>query len=192
MLLRRFDAHLTRATVRGRTLYGEAAVFDQVASVAEGLEGLVVGAFDAVLADDRTDVRSLWNHDPNRLLGRQGAGTLQVAATDTGLAFEVALPRTSYAEDLRELVDRGDLDGASFAFVPGESHLERSDAGTVRWHTAVRQLVDVSPVTFPAYAGASTQLRSRPAAAAPNTARPAGLRGRMALVRHRVRTGVHP
>jgi uncharacterized protein len=187
MLLRRFDATLTRATVRGRTLTGHAAVFGQVATVPEGIEGLTAGAFDGVLANPSTDVRALWNHDPTLLLGRQGAGTLTLDVDDDGLTFEVPLPNTSYAEDLRELVKRGDLDGASFGFVPGESHLERSEAGTVRWHTAVAQLVDVSPVTFPAYAGAGTQLRAW-VPGAPIPARPSGLRGATALLRHRVRT----
>ncbi len=187
MLLRRFDATLTRATVRGRTLTGHASVFGQVATVPEGLEGIELGAFDRVLADPATDARALWNHDPSLLLGRQGAGTLTLDVDDDGLSFEVPLPNTSYAEDLRELVRRGDLDGASFGFVPGESRLERTDAGTVRWHTAVAQLVDVSPVTFPAYAGAGTQLRAyRPGPT--STARPAGLRGTTALRRHRART----
>lgn len=187
-MLRRFDATLTRAAMRGRTLLGHAAVFDQVASVPEGLEGLRRPAFDNVLADPATDVRALWNHDPNRLLGRQGAGTLLVAADDDGLSFEVELPETSYAEDLRTLVERGDLDGASFAFVPGESALQREEGGTVRWHTSVRALLDVSPVTYPAYAGASTQLRAQ---LGPATARHS-LRGQTALLRHRARTGVRP
>ncbi len=188
MLLRRFDAHLTRAAVRGNVLHGHAAVFGQIATVPEGIEGLDVGAFDQVLGDAGTDVRALWNHDPTLLLGRQGVGTLRVDADAQGLAFEIDLPATSYAADLRALVERGDLDGASFGFVPGTSRLERAEAGTIRWHTAVRQLVDVSPVTFPAYAGASTALRSR----THTTAGPPGIRGVTALLRHRVRTGARP
>lgn len=184
MLLRRFDATLTRATIRRGHLVGHAAVFGQVATVPEGLEGLVTGAFDAVLADEHTDARALWNHDATLLLGRQGAGTLQLDVDDDGLTFDVLLPNTTYAADLRELVERGDLDGASFGFVPGTSRLERGEAGTVRWHTSVRQLVDVSPVTFPAYAGAGTQLRAQQGAAAVGRS----LRGHTALLRHRART----
>lgn len=190
--LRRFDAVLTRASVRGNTLYGYASVFGQVAEVAEGVEGLDPTAFDAVLDDAGTDVRALWNHDPTLLLGRQGAGTLRVSVDADGLGYECDLPNTSYAQDLRELVSRGDLTGASFGFVPGTARLERADGRTIRWHTSVRALVDVSPVTFPAYSGAGTQLRGRqhlPAAAA---ARSAGLRGQTALLRHRARQEPRP
>lgn len=143
-----------RAELRGNKLGGYASVFDQTADLGPfGKERIARGAFDKALKT--SDVRALWNHDPRFVLGRQSAGTLRLSTDDHGLEFEVDLPDTTYARDLRELVERGDITGASFGFVPGE--FER---GPVRTHTNVRALVDVSPVTFPAYVGASTEARS--------------------------------
>jgi HK97 family phage prohead protease len=151
---------LCRAEPRdGNKIGGYAAVFDQTTDLGwMGKERIARGAFDAVLAATTTDVRALWNHDPQFLLGRQSVGTVRVSADEHGLGYEVDLPNTGYASDLRELVQRGDIDGASFAFVPGDWAWD--DDHETRTHTRVSALVDVSPVTFPAYAGASTEARS--------------------------------
>lgn len=153
-----------RAELRGNKLGGYAAVFGQTADLGIfGQERVAAGAFDAALKG--SDVRALWNHDPLYVLGRESAGTLRLRADSTGLEYEVDLPDTTYARDLRTLVERGDVTGASFGFVPGV-HTWDTDH-QVRTHTSVKALVDVSPVTFPAYDGASTEARSagRPVAA---------------------------
>ncbi len=145
---------------KGNKLGGYAAVFDQTTDLGWlGKERLASTAFDAVLVARDTDVRALWNHDPQYLLGRQSAGTLRVSVDSHGLEYDVDLPNTSYANDVRELAERGDLDGASFAFIPGD--WEWDDEQETRTHTSVRALIDVAPVTFPAYAGASTEARSK-------------------------------
>lgn len=159
--LRRFGVQL-RAQVVGRKLTGHAAVFDQVADLGtQGLESLARSAFDVVLKSDTTDVRALFNHDPSLLLARQGSGTLRVGVDSEGLEFEIPdLPNTQAGNDVRELVERGDLTGASFGFVPGEDSYSRIEGRQLRTHTSVKALVDVSPVTFPAYGGASVAMRS--------------------------------
>jgi uncharacterized protein len=155
----RFGVEL-RATVTGNKLAGHAAVFGQVAQIGGGYEQLAPTAFDQVLANPDTDVRALFNHDPSAVLGRQSAGTLRLGVDDEGLAFEVDLPDTSYARDLRALVERRDLDGASFGFIAGDDELGRApDGRQLRTHTSVRELIDISVVAFPAYEGASASLR---------------------------------
>ncbi len=150
-----------RATIDGDKLVGHAAVFGQMARMAGGYERLAPTAFDAALADATTDVRALMNHDASLLLGRQSAKTLRLGVDSEGLRFEVDLPDTSYAHDLRTLVARGDITGASFGFVPGDDEMSRApDGRQLRTHTSVAQLIDVSPVTFPAYDEASVKLRS--------------------------------
>ena len=95
------------------------------------------------------------------LLGRQSSGTLRLGIDSQGLEFDVDIPNTSYGADIRELVGRGDLTGASFGFVPGEDDWSRTrDGRQLRTHTSVSRLVDVSVVSFPAYEGASVMLRS--------------------------------
>lgn len=160
MTMQRFGVQL-RAAMDGNTLVGHGAVFGQTARIGGTWERLAPSAFDDVLADPATDVRALINHDPQFLLGRQSAGTLRLNVDNDGLAFEVDLPDTSYANDLRALVERGDLDGASFGFVPGDDMFDRAPDGRQRrTHTNVSALVDVSAVTFPAYEGAGVALRS--------------------------------
>jgi HK97 family phage prohead protease len=145
---------------KGNKLGGYAAVFDQVTDLGwMGKEQISRGAFDEALNDATTDVRALWNHDPQFLLGRQTVGTLRLSTDSHGLEYEVDLPDTQYAKDLRVLAERGDLDGASFAFVPGE--WEWNENSETRTHSRVSRLIDVSPVTFPAYDGASTEARSK-------------------------------
>lgn len=148
-----------RTEITGDKLGGYASVFDQSADLGfQGNERMAPTAFDAALKT--SDTRALFNHDPSFLLGRVSAGTLRLHTDGHGLEYEVDLPDTSYARDLRELVARGDITGASFGFVPGEATWDHDH--TTRTHVSVRQLVDVSPVTFPAYDGASTEARSVP------------------------------
>lgn len=174
----RFVAEL-RSELDGNTLYGHAAVFGQMAKLPRHYEALAPTAFDRVIDSSDTDVRALIDHDPSKLLGRQSAGTLRLKVDGEGLAFEVDLPDTTYANDLRTLLRRGDLTGASFGFVPGEDNWSRGPGGVeLRTHTSVKRLVDVSAVTFPAYEGAGVALRHY------DFARP---NGRAQLVRARAR-----
>lgn len=157
----RLDVHCRAETRPGDRIGGYASVFGVTADLTSfGKERIAPGAFDAVLRDDTSDTRALWNHDVQKVLGRQAAGTLRLSTDTTGLEYEIDLPNTSYARDLRELVERGDVDGASFGFIPNLT--EWADDRSVLVHTSVRRLIDVSPVTFPAYAGANVEARSRP------------------------------
>ena len=180
-LLRRYAT--CRAEIVRNTLTGHAAVFGQFADLGSNLENLDERAFDRVLDDPATDVRALFNHNPDMLLGRQGAGTLKLGTDSEGLAFEIAVPNTSLGNDLRELVGRQDINGASFMFAPGQSAWSRAEDGRpIQTHTSVARLLDVSPVTFPAYDGASTMLRALSIAIVPT-----GARRRSQLIRARAR-----
>ena len=149
-----------RAEVQGNTLIGHASVFGQLAPMAGGYEEMAATAFDQALKSPETDVRALVNHNPTMVLGRQSAGTLRLSTDKEGLRFEVDLPDTSYANDLKELLRRGDVTGASFGFFPGEdSYRKAPDGKQIRTHTSVARLLDVSPVTWPAYEGATVALR---------------------------------
>lgn len=172
-----------RAEITGDTLAGHVAVFGQVARVPGHYEALERSAFDAVL--ESSDARFLLNHNPDNLLGREGAGTLRLRTDELGLAFEVDLPDTAVARDVRELVRRGDLNGGSFAFVPGEDRWTLAPDGVqLRTHTSIERLLDASVVTFPAYQGTDMVLR-----ALPFMAIPAG-RSQMVRSRARIRGGI--
>jgi len=72
-------------------------------------------AFKKSLADG-SEVRALWNHDDNKVLGSSKSGTLQLENTDEGLVCKCELPSTSYANDLYEIITRGDVKTMSFGF----------------------------------------------------------------------------
>ena len=99
-----------------RTLTGYAALYNTETRIA-GLfrEVLEPGAFRAALAR-KDDVRALFNHDPNKVLGRASSGTLTLDEDETGLRYTVTLPDTQDGRDLWTLVQRGDVSQSSFAF----------------------------------------------------------------------------
>ena len=118
-------------------------------------------AFDACLAAN-PDVRGLWNHDANHILGSTTAGTLRLSVDSTGLHYEIDPPNTSMAKDLMVSMQRGDVTQSSFGFICTDDSWEDSQGGLIR---TVRQaqLFDVSPVTFPAYPDATSGVRARDA-----------------------------
>lgn len=168
-----------RAEVSGNTLTGHAAVFGQVAQIRGGYEAIAPQAFDEVLARD-DDVVALRDHNPTLILGRRANGSLRLSTDTEGLAFEVDLPDTSYAEDVKRLVAGGYLRGASFGFLPGKDELGTLNSRQLRTHTSVSRLLDVSVVTLPAYAGTDVALRSIPLSTLDQ-------RTQLLLARHRAR-----
>lgn len=146
-----------------KRLAGYAAVYDTATEIA-GLfrEQIAPGAFaDAI---GRDDVRALFNHDANFVLGRTTAGTLRLWSDATGLRYEADLPETTWASDLMVSVTRGDVSQSSFAFevISDEWDYPKNEK-PLRTIRAVK-LYDVSPVTYPAYAETSVSARSLEAA----------------------------
>jgi uncharacterized protein len=127
------------------------------------VERIAPGAFNEALTGD---VRGLFNHDPSLALGRTAAGTMRLTADDVGLRYEIAMPDTSTARDVLELVRRGDVTGSSFSFDirQEDDHWAHEDGRRVRTLKRV-QVYDVGPVTFPAYAGTTAYARSEDVAA---------------------------
>ena len=117
------------------------------------------GAFRAVI-DSGADVRALFNHNPDHLLGRLSAGTLRISEDERGLRYEITPGTSSVHTDIREHIRRGDLSGSSFGFRVSGQEWTGTDGDAVREITEVSALIDVGPVTFPAYGAASTGVRS--------------------------------
>lgn len=109
------------------------------------------------------DLRALFNHDPNQLLGRMGAGTLRVQDDGTGGAYQIDQPDTSLGRDLGVLVARGDIYGSSFTFKAVGSKgvsWSKTDNGFPMRTINAMMMRDVGPVTFPAYSSSDVALRS--------------------------------
>ena len=144
----------------GRTLHGFACVYGAESRDLGGFtESIEAGAFADVLAGD-PDVYLTLNHDPSRVLARTTSGTLRIREEERGVAFEADLGDGPTARDVRDMVKRGDLKGASFRFkvAPDGERWE----GERRTLTRIGQLVDLSLATTPAYDGPAVELRSLP------------------------------
>ena len=140
----------------GNVVRGYAAVYDSDSEFMGYYEQIEKGAFDDVMNDD---VRAYYNHDENYLLGRVSSGTLRIGTDKRGLYYEVDLPNTTYANDLVELMKRGDINQSSFAFLIGQDRWEERDGKTYRIIEKVSRLLDVSPVAQPAYPAATSELK---------------------------------
>ena len=140
---------------------GHAAVFDSLSQELFGFrEKIKKGAFRSALKRP-DDVRALINHDPNLVLGRNTSKTLRLKEDDAGLFFSVDLPDTSYARDLAESIDRGDISQCSFGFRTLKDQWETNDEGPDIRTLMDVELFDISPVTYPAYTDTAVALRSR-------------------------------
>jgi len=154
---RAYDGEL-KAAVEGRTVEGYASVFNSMSEDLGGFREIVLpGAFSNVLDND---VRALYNHDSNYLLARTTSGTLELKEDDKGLYYRFEMPNTSYGNDMLELFRRGDLSQSSFGFTVEKDSWRMEEGQHVRYIERVGSLFDVSPVVFPAYASASSGLRS--------------------------------
>jgi len=144
-----------------RTVSGYAAVFNRDSEEMWGfIERIAPGAFDEALAV--SDVRALFNHDPDKLLARSTSGTLKLSADETGLYYEFEAPDTTVGNDLLVMLKRGDVSQSSFGFTVEQDSWEFRDQGPdIRTIEKVKRLYDVSPVTYPAYPDTTVALRSR-------------------------------
>lgn len=171
--LEKFDAEVRKSSVvkeqrefrmenaeyEGNTIRGYAAVYNSDSEWMGGFyEQIEAGAFDSVLEND---VRAYFNHDENLLLGRVSSGTLRISTDKRGLFYEVDLPNTTYANDLVELMKRGDVNQSSFAFLIEKDRWEQRGGTTYRIIEKVSRLLDVSPVAQPAYPDATSELKTR-------------------------------
>lgn len=141
-------------------IVGYAAVFNQLSSDLGGFkEKIKRGFFKDVIETD--DVRALFNHDDNMVLGRTKNNTLILEEDNKGLKVEIIPPNTTYARDLINLVNRGDIDQMSFQWVTEKDEWDSSDLNNViRTLIKAKSLWDISPVTFPAYPQTKAAIRS--------------------------------
>ena len=117
---------------------------------------------------DMSDVRILFNHDPNLIIGRTKSGTATVGTDDTGMWYRASIPDSPTGQNLIEALKRGDIDQSSWSF-----QIARNEAGMSvgdEWRmkdgkehrviTKVKRVFDASPVTYPANPDTSVAIRS--------------------------------
>jgi len=137
---------------------GYAAVFNRDSADLGFIEQVDPRAFDKTLKE--ADVRGLGNHEPDWLLGRSKSGTLRLSADSVGLRYEIDVnPADPDGVRAIEKVRRGDMDGSSFSFqtIRDEWNWEASPPQRRLLEVA---LIDVGPVSFPAYPDATATARA--------------------------------
>lgn len=159
------DFEVKKAEGQPDTLRGYALRFGSVYPVGWFTEEVHRDAFSKTNMDD---IRILLNHDANLILGRTKAGTAKVGVDDTGLWYEFQLPNSPNGENVREAIRRGDITQSSWGF-----RLRRDDVGRNtgdKWEMRngkehrilmdVAEVLDASPVTFPANPDTTVAKRS--------------------------------
>jgi len=126
-------------------------------------ERIQQGAFDRAISED--DVRSLFNHDANIVLGRNRSdpATLTLRSDKVGLYYSVTPPDTQLARDqVVTPIRRGDVSGSSFMFVPKRVvwiEEERDDREIEIRQIEEVELWEVGPVVFPAFDSTTSGVR---------------------------------
>lgn len=152
----------------GEVLHGHASVFNEE-TVIWGMfrEVIEPGAFRKTIK--RGDIRHLYNHNPDIVLGRTKSKTLRLKEDETGLAFEVDInPEDPDTRGIVARVRRGDVDQSSFAMVVRKEKWEDgtdADEDGKNMNLPLRRiqevdLYDTSTVTYPAYEGTDSGMRA--------------------------------
>ena len=149
-------------------LVGHASVFNQWATITElwgesWEESVAPGAYKKTIAE--ADIRALWNHDPNVVLGRNKANTLTLGEDVIGLAVTITPPDSEWGRPVLEAVRRGDVSGMSIAFQVVKDEWTRPDRKKEPNALPKRlireaRLLDVSPVTFPVFSQTDINARA--------------------------------
>lgn len=150
-----------------RWIVGYAAKFGvNSLDLGDFVERIDPGAF-GIVAERRgrkkpLETRALWNHDANFPLARY-PGTLRMNVDEVGLRYEFPVPDTTYGRDLAANIEAGIVRGSSFSFqvAPGGDSWSVEDGRSIRTVTKIDSLIDVGPVTFPAYPDADVTVAKR-------------------------------
>jgi HK97 family phage prohead protease len=143
---------------------GIAAVVNSVTDLGYFEEVITPGAFDYALSRDY-DIRCLFNHEAELILGRTKADTCKVFVNADGNLEYTWIPdyeNPTHMSVVRSIM-RGDITQSSFAFtIKEQTWTDSTKYGTMgkRTITMIDELFDVSPVTYPAYAETEADARS--------------------------------
>lgn len=154
-----FKEVTTRSEGEAKTVEGYFAVYGDVYELWPGAtESIAPGAFTESISGD---VRALYNHNDDLVLGRTSAGTLELREDSHGLWGKISInPNDAEAMNAYARIERGDISGASFGFNIDAEETDYREDGSIHWTiTSVNPLYEVSPCAFPAYAATSIHAR---------------------------------
>jgi HK97 family phage prohead protease len=143
---------------------GIAAVINSATDLGYFEEVIERGAFDNAL-NKEYDIRCLFNHEAELILGRTKANTCKVFVNADGNLEYTWVPdyeNPTHMSVVRSIM-RGDITQSSFAFTIKEQNWSESEKyGSMGKRTikVIEDLYDVSPVTYPAYSDTEADARS--------------------------------
>lgn len=150
----------TRSDSDDLYLEGMFVVYGDVYQVWDGAtESIAPGAFRNSI---HQDVRALYNHNDDIVLGRTSAGTLTLEDREDGLWGRIKVNKNDTdAMNAYARISRGDITGCSFGFGIKSETEERTENG-VHWTiTEVDPLVEISVTPFPAYEATHVSARKK-------------------------------
>ena len=143
------------ASKEGQGCEGHGIVFNELTHLGENV-------YERILADGFNgtgDVVVTFNHNWDKVLGREASGTAKIEVTERGVKYVVdELPDTTYARDLKESLKRGDVAGSSFTFMIEKDSWKEEDGKMIRTVEKYK-VYEMGPVTLPAYQQTDTALR---------------------------------
>ena len=153
----------TRSDEESNNLYVEGyfSVFNELYEVWDGAtESIKPGAFTDSM---NGDVRALYNHNTDVILGRTTNGTLELRQDDKGLWGRITLnKKDTEALNVYERIARGDITGCSFGFDIEKEERTITENGEVHFDIVkVNPLYEVSPCVFPAYEATRIDARGK-------------------------------
>lgn len=143
---------------------GRPIVYDARTDIGLWDEIIDRGALDET---DLKDVRFLVNHNVDmiplaRSRNNNANSTMQMSVDENGMEIRVDLDieNNADARSLYSAVNRGDITGMSFMFSVDKDTWDEADSDHPTRHIrSIRRVLEVSAVTFPAYAQTSIQTR---------------------------------
>ena len=159
-----FEVRAEQNDEHGHFLTGRPIVYNQRTDIGWYDEIIEQGALDYT---DLKDVRFLVNHNVDmiplaRSRNNNENSTMQLIPDESGMGIRVDLDteNNSDAKSLYSAVGRGDISGMSFMFsVDKDSWDDVESEHPTRHIRAIKRVLEVSAVTFPAYSQTSIQTR---------------------------------
>jgi HK97 family phage prohead protease len=159
-----FEVRADQNEEHGHFLTGRPIVYDERTNL--GWYDEIIER-DALNDADLKDVRLLVNHNTDmiplaRSRNNTENSTMQLIADADGLVMraDLDIENNVEAKSLYSAVERGDITGMSFMFVVDKDSWDDVDSEHPTRHIrSIKQILEVSAVTFPAYSQTSIQTR---------------------------------
>jgi uncharacterized protein len=132
-----------------KTLFGYSIKWEKLSNDLGGFqERFVKGAFSKSIR--QRNIFAFYNHNSDIILGNTDNNSLRLEENDIGLKFEIDLPNTQQANDVRTLVKQGYIKGVSFAFRANVEVWDESGKIPIRT-VQDAELFEISPLPLAAY-----------------------------------------